>query len=138
MENGNFLSRGQTFLLADQSPVIDNPEHPTFQSPNEKIKTTRNFVLHLKLLLKKNILIQKRSLRTLGFQLLMPLIICGIIYILQISANDVVGEAVAEPSITSFGKVPRCFYRPDSPNNCSSIVYGVIVNPLILSLVSHK
>lgn len=138
MENNNFLSQGQTFLLSDPVPVVDKPEHPAFESPNEKIKTTKNFALQLKLLLKKNILIQKRSLKTLGFQLLMPLIICGVIYILQISANGVVGEAVEEPPITTFGKVPRCFYRPDSPNNCSTIVYGVIVNLLILSLVSHK
>ncbi len=111
-------------------------EAPDLNPPaNQPVNESRNFMFQLKLLLTKNLLVQKRSLKSLLIQLFAPILICILIYFLQLSANSVVGQSVTNPPIISIDKVPQCV-GGTTPTNCSSLTYAVVVkNFTFLKLV---
>ncbi len=96
-------------------------------SEKKKVHKSQKFLLNLQLLLRKNFLVQKRSVKSLSIQLFSPIVICILLYILQLSANSVVGQAVEEPPIVSLEPIPQCYFNYFDPQNCSTITYGVIV-----------
>lgn len=111
-------------------PASDVDNQNQLNLNTRETKKKHGFFMHLRLLLRKNYFVQKRSLKSLLIQLFMPIAICGIIYLLQLSANSVVGKAVTDPDISAIGKIPQCFFNPENPNNCSTITYGIVVRNL--------
>jgi len=112
--------------ISPQNTGVQNRQN--FNLEKKESLNPNNFLLHLRLLLRKNFLVQKRSLKSLLIQLLSPIVICIIVYILQVSANSVVGQAVEEPPIHSIGKIPQCYFSEENPSNCSSITYAIVVS----------
>jgi len=131
MEEINSHQDNEANLLFPAPSEVPNPSINL--RTKKKITGTNSFLLHLGLLLRKNYLVQKRSLKSLIIQLLAPIFICLIVYILQLSANSVVGQAIEEPPINPIGKIPQCFLNEENPTNCSTITYGIVVS-LIASI----
>jgi len=134
MEEVSTPINNRTQLLA--ASVSEAPDLNPAQNP--QASEHRNFMFQLKLLLTKNFLVQKRSLKSLLMQLLAPIVICFLIYILQLSANSVVGQSVTNPPIISIDKVPQCV-GGTTPTNCSSLTYAVVgkSEPWIHSVIDY-
>jgi len=127
--------------FSDRTPLlaVGQSEVDGFhQAEDGQVNKSRTFGFQLKLLMTKNLLVQKRSLKSLFMQLFAPIGICLIIYILQLSANSVVGQSVKDPPIISIDKVPRCVGGGD-PTNCSSLTYAVVgkSEPWIHSVIDY-
>ena len=119
MEEARTPYSDRTPLLALSPSEVSPPE-------DSQVNECRSFTFQLNLLLTKNLLVQKRSLKSLFMQLFAPIMICLLVYLLQTSANSVVGQSVKEPPIIAIDKVPQCI-GGGTPTNCSSITYAVVV-----------
>jgi len=92
------------------------------------------FLLHLSLLLKKNYIIQRRSPRTLMFQILTPFLVCLLILYWQSLAESVFSGIEIDSKISPISNIQKCFHSLDDPDNCNTIVYSIIV-PLFFSVM---
>ena len=97
------------------------------RSSRSNRKPERKFLLHLKLLLHKNYLIQIRSIRALLLQIFAPLLVCLLIQEWQYLATSVTSGVQIESPINPIGNIPKCFFVPEDPDNCLTIAYGIIV-----------
>lgn len=91
------------------------------------IKAFQQFILHITLLLRKNFILQKRSLKTTMAQYWAPLVACYLILLLQNLGNDLTSGVVIESQIDTIGKIPRCYGPTSDPKNCTSLAYAVAV-----------
>ena len=110
-------------------------DQPRLNRPSSiRTQPESKFLLNLILLLRKNYLIQLRSPRALLLQLVAPFFVCILILQLQNLSVNVASQTEVNPKIGHIDPIPRCFYSAEDPDNCVTIVYGIIVS---LS-TSHK
>ena len=125
--------------LSSRNPEIkQSGEHPTGKY-KRRSDIFKEFFLHLSLLLKKNYLIHKRSKKTTLFQILSPILVSFMIICWQNLANDMTNRREINPPTNKIASLEKCFFQKDSPNDCATLAYGVLVSLLNeLILVGQK
>ena len=117
--------------LGDKIP-LNSKEKEIFNTINREIQPIRQFILHLGLLLKKNYILQTRSKKTFYLQVLSPFLVCLAIMLWQIISDEITNHVELNPPSMNIPLIPKCLDREGNNNDCSTIVYSVIVSLFIL------
>jgi len=122
------MSSDQTieFNSFETSRSFNRVELNKRSSSTSKFSPMNDFILHLSLLLRKNWIIQKRSIRLSLLQLLSPFFVCIFLSWMQSVTSGIANQIEANPSIIEIGKIPRCEPGPDALDNCVTILYSII------------
>ena len=116
---------------------LANGKKTNFNNSFDRLKTNMKpfplFMLHLKLLLAKNYIIQKRTRKQTYLQILSPFLISLLIFVLQYKIDEISHLKLVDQPKKLIEPMPKCFYNDDNPNDCFTIAYSVVVRILILS-----
>lgn len=108
---------------------LQNLEKKKLISTNEEeTKIIRDFILHLSLLLRKNFLIHKRSIKSTLFQLLSPFLASFLLFCWQTLTTTITSQNEIDSPILKIQKLDKCFYSYENPNDCYTLTYGIIVS----------
>jgi hypothetical protein len=108
-----------------QNSIIGKPvKNPREQPLRKKPSYLRLCFKQTKLMLWKNYLVFKRSLKSTIFQIITPILICSLLLFLQILMNYYSSNVKnLNPDVVKLNNLERCTY----PEDCTTIGYGLIV-----------
>jgi hypothetical protein len=125
MSSESSLELTQLSLSNDSNQRLE--KRKLISSTEEESNSLRDFALHLSLLLKKNFLIHKRSLKSTLFQILSPFLASFLLFCWQNLSTSITSQNEVDSPIMKIEKLDRCFYSYENPNDCFTLTYGVIV-----------